>query len=76
MGFATWDSITRQKQEIKKSTKLDLSNAQNGKDVGYMPNINPISDLKNYTEVLKETQEGAPVFLIKTVHQLVKKGMY
>lgn len=30
-----------------------------------MPNIKPISDLRNYTEVLKETQEGAPVFLTK-----------
>lgn len=37
----------------------------NGKDVGYMPNIKPISDLRNYTEVLKEAQEGAPVFLTK-----------
>lgn len=30
-----------------------------------MPNIKPISDLRNYTEVLKEVQEGAPVFLTK-----------
>ena len=30
-----------------------------------MPNIKPISDLRNYTEVLKETREGAPVFLTK-----------
>lgn len=30
-----------------------------------MPNIKPISDLRNYTEVLKETSEGAPVFLTK-----------
>lgn len=30
-----------------------------------MPNIRPISDLRNYTEVLKETREGAPVFLTK-----------
>ena len=29
------------------------------------PNIKPISDLRNYTEVLKETSEGAPVFLTK-----------
>ena len=28
-----------------------------------MPNIKSISDLQNYTEVLKETAEGAPVFL-------------
>lgn len=37
----------------------------NGKDVALMPNIKPISDLRNYTEVLKEAQEGAPVFLTK-----------
>ena len=30
-----------------------------------MPNIKPISDLRNYTEVLKETTEGSPVFLTK-----------
>ena len=28
-----------------------------------MPNIKPISDLRNYTEVLKEVQEDHPVFL-------------
>ncbi len=28
-----------------------------------MPNIKPISDLRNYTEVLKEATEGSPVFL-------------
>lgn len=30
-----------------------------------MPNIKPISDLRNYTEVLKETIDGSPVFLTK-----------
>lgn len=30
-----------------------------------MPNIKPISDLRNYTEVLKETVVGSPVFLTK-----------
>lgn len=30
-----------------------------------MPNIKPISDLRNYTEVLKETTVGSPVFLTK-----------
>lgn len=30
-----------------------------------MPNIKPISDLRNYTEVLKETTNGSPVFLTK-----------
>lgn len=33
-----------------------------------MPNIKPISDLRNYTEVLKETTDGAPVFLTKNGH--------
>ena len=30
-----------------------------------MPNIKPISDLRNYTEVLRDVSEGAPVFLTK-----------
>ncbi|MCD8116419.1 MAG: type II toxin-antitoxin system prevent-host-death family antitoxin [Oscillospiraceae bacterium] len=30
-----------------------------------MPNIRPISDLRNYTEVLHEVTEDAPVFLTK-----------
>lgn len=30
-----------------------------------MPNIKPISDLRNYTEVLHDVAEGAPVFLTK-----------
>ena len=30
-----------------------------------MPNIKPISDLRNYTEVLKETTYGSPVYLTK-----------
>ena len=30
-----------------------------------MPNIKPISDLRNYTEVLKEVQEYHPVFLTR-----------
>ena len=28
-----------------------------------MPNIKPLSDLKNYTDVLHEITEGEPVFL-------------
>lgn len=28
-----------------------------------MPNIKPVSDLKNYPEILKEATDGAPVFL-------------
>lgn len=30
-----------------------------------MPNIKPISDLRNYTEVLKDCVPGEPVFLTK-----------
>lgn len=30
-----------------------------------MPNIKPISDLRNYSDVLKDVDEGAPVFLTK-----------
>ena len=30
-----------------------------------MPNIKPISDLRNYTEVLQDVSVGAPVFLTK-----------
>ena len=30
-----------------------------------MPNIKPISDLRNYTEVLQDVSAGAPVFLTK-----------
>ncbi|HHY24341.1 MAG TPA: type II toxin-antitoxin system Phd/YefM family antitoxin [Clostridiaceae bacterium] len=30
-----------------------------------MPNIKPISDLRNYTAVLRDVSVGAPVFLTK-----------
>lgn len=30
-----------------------------------MPNIKPVSDLRNYSEVLHDVAEGAPVFLTK-----------
>lgn len=30
-----------------------------------MPNIKPISDLRNYNEVLRCIEEGSPVFLTK-----------
>ncbi|MBR0464544.1 MAG: type II toxin-antitoxin system prevent-host-death family antitoxin [Clostridia bacterium] len=30
-----------------------------------MPNIKPVSDLRNYTEILKEVQKDAPVFLTR-----------
>ena len=30
-----------------------------------MPNIKPVSDLRNYTEVLKEVGAGSPVYLTR-----------
>ncbi len=30
-----------------------------------MPNIKPVSDLRNYNDVLKDVAEGEPVFLTK-----------
>ena len=30
-----------------------------------MPNIKPVSDLRNYTEVLRDISVGEPVFLTK-----------
>lgn len=30
-----------------------------------MPNIKPISDLRNYTELLNEVNEGSPVYLTR-----------
>ena len=33
-----------------------------------MPNIKPISDLRNYTEVLKEVDAGGTVYLTRNGH--------
>ena len=33
-----------------------------------MPNIKPVSDLKNYVEVLRHVAIGSPVFLTKDGH--------
>ena len=33
-----------------------------------MPNIKPISDLRNYTEVLKEVDESSRVYLTRNGH--------
>ena len=33
-----------------------------------MPNIRPVSELRNYGEVLREVAVGAPVFLTKNGH--------
>ena len=35
------------------------------KELITMPNIKPISDLRNYSEVLRDVAVGAPVFLTK-----------
>lgn len=35
------------------------------KELIAMPNIKPISDLRNYSEVLRDVAVGAPVFLTK-----------
>ena len=35
------------------------------KELSDMPNIKPISDLRNYSEVLRDVAVGAPVFLTK-----------
>lgn len=50
---------------IVKSDENWYTKEKKRKEVSVMPNIKPISDLRNYTEVLKETSEGAPVFLTK-----------
>lgn len=34
----------------------------------YMPNIKPISDLRNYTEVLKEVDTSSRVYLTRNGH--------
>ena len=36
-----------------------------GKEVDFMPNILPVSDLRNYNEVLKNCHKGEPVYLTK-----------
>jgi len=33
-----------------------------------MPTIKPVSDLRSYTDVLKDVAEGSPVFLTKNGH--------
>jgi len=33
-----------------------------------MPNIKPVSDLRNYAEVLKDISSGSPVYLTKNGH--------
>ena len=39
-------------------------NAANERSI-IMPNIKPVSDLRNYTEVLRDITVGEPVFLTK-----------
>lgn len=41
-----------------------------------MPNIKPISDLRNYTSVVNDVQYGSPVYLTKNGHgQIVMMNM-
>ena len=40
-------------------------NGMSREDVTIMPNIKPVSDLRNYTEVLREVQKDSPVFLMR-----------
>ena len=39
-----------------------------------MPNIKPISDLRNYTEVLRDVEAGSPVFLTIRLMNEIAKG--
>ena len=39
-----------------------------GKQVTFMPNIKPISDLRNYTEVLKEVDADGCIYLTRNGH--------
>ena len=36
-----------------------------GKELGQMPNILPVSELKNYGEVLSQCDGGSPVYLTR-----------
>ena len=38
---------------------------KNRREMMIMPNIKPISDLRNYTEVLKEVSTNQPVYLTR-----------
>ena len=44
-------------------SRLGYTNGR--KELNLMPNIKPISDLRNYSEVLHDVAVGAPVFLTK-----------
>jgi prevent-host-death family protein len=45
--------------------KLNNGIINSAKGVDIMPNIKPVSDLRNYNEVLKDIVVGDPVFLTK-----------
>ena len=45
-----------------------------GKKVDFVPNILPVSDLRNYNEVLKNCQIGEPVFLTKIGEKAVDEA--
>ena len=48
--------------------KLDMRQKRAQKREENMPNIKPISDLRNYSDVLHDVAVGAPVFLTKNGH--------
>lgn len=45
--------------------KINYATIFTAKGVKDMPNIKPVSDLRNYNEVLKDISVGEPVFLTK-----------
>lgn len=45
--------------------KYRCNNNSNDKEADPLPNIKPVSDLRNDNEVLRDTSEGKPVFLTK-----------
>ena len=45
-----------------------LSGILNTEEGCIMPNIKPVSDLRNYGEVLRDVAVGQPVFLTKNGH--------
>lgn len=53
-----------QQKDILRDRK-EISNFQGGKD---MPNIKPISDLRNYTTIINEVTYGNRVYLTRNGH--------
>jgi len=49
-------------RDVEFNVKLGYNYYSNG---GVMPNIKPVSDLRNYAEVLKDISADSPVYLTK-----------